>query len=541
MRKWVEYSRASLIWDILSAFLLISVMIINLAVRFRLRAFMLSAVVIMSMTLVSCGGGGGGSSTSGDPSTGPTIIDDKNPPAATLILSGTAATGAAIFPGHVSLKDSTGNDIDREADTDAEGHYEIDVTGLTPPFFLKIEFTDPVTKLPAELFSATNDPSGNANINELTHTAVLVAIAQAGGGVADPQVVFDNCADYADVMESHLDMAIESIMAFLAPVLEEFQAGDVNPLTDAFETNGLALDAVIHNGEIEISETGQLMFSLNDIPLGFANMEDLDDMMDDPDFGGLVCNRIEVIEVTDALIVVPAAVSGVGQIGPFCATLNLNVSSDGTGSLSYDFEEMYFAATAINPPSINNGVVTIRGSGTINGEATPHEFKASVKDGVTDKIGFEIDEIPSPVAAAGPIAITDGVGYTLSNGNVSGIGQTCLRATLNLDVSLTGGGSLRYDYEDNTIFEAVTIGAPTRQSSSGGTTVTIVGFGKLNGEAGHSFKATVKDGGMTAQWLHVAVNNGSDDAMGFEIDGVAAPVPSNGPLPLIGGSFTISE
>jgi hypothetical protein len=70
--------------------------------------------------LAGCGGGG-----------------SSAPPAAvTYSISGTAATGAALPGAAVTIKDSAG--VTRTGITTATGTYDIDVTGLTPPYLVKV-------------------------------------------------------------------------------------------------------------------------------------------------------------------------------------------------------------------------------------------------------------------------------------------------------------------------------------------------------------------------------------------------------------------
>jgi len=217
----------------------------------------------------------------------------------------------------------------------------------------------------------------------------------------------------------------------------------------------------------------------------------------------------------------------------------LNVNED---LLLYSYEDTFFQATSMAIISTNSGTAVVEGTGELNGEAG-HTFRATVKDGgysadwvhmqsvsmavnngSDDAMGFEIDGVAYPAPGAGPLSIIEGVGFTLTSGNVSGSGQTCPPATLNLNVLTDGGGSLRYGFKD-IFFEATSINAP---SISAGV-ATITGSGELNGEAGHTFTAAVED-------------NGCCDKMGFEIDGVASPVPVDGRMSLIGGAgFTVQE
>ncbi|RJQ14655.1 MAG: hypothetical protein C4560_11815 [Nitrospiraceae bacterium] len=116
------------------------------------------------------------------------------------------------------------------------------------------------------------------------------------------------------------------------------------------------------------------------------------------------------------LTIAGGSVSGIGQTCPFPATLALDValSSLETSTVTYDFQDAFFQSTSINTPVvISGGTATIRGSGSLNGEAG-HIFKAIVIDGSPDKMSMEIDGIPYPLGGSSlPLPLTGGAGYTI--------------------------------------------------------------------------------------------------------------------------------
>lgn len=84
--------------------------------------FAMIFLFLAALVIQSCGGGGS-SSTVPPPANGPT-------------LSGTAASGAAVASGAITVKDKNG--VTKSGTTDANGKYTIDVTGMAAPFLVKV-------------------------------------------------------------------------------------------------------------------------------------------------------------------------------------------------------------------------------------------------------------------------------------------------------------------------------------------------------------------------------------------------------------------
>ena len=86
----------------------------------KFNHLVLSSALISALSLTGCGGGGSSTTTGGGIST-PT-------------LSGIAAAGAPII-GTVTAKGALGNTISTLIE--ANGNYDVDVTGLTAPYRLR--------------------------------------------------------------------------------------------------------------------------------------------------------------------------------------------------------------------------------------------------------------------------------------------------------------------------------------------------------------------------------------------------------------------
>lgn len=129
-----------------------------------MRASRFLASIFIILLLSACGGGGGGNAGS-----------------ASTILKGTAATGAPITNGSVSIQDSLGKTL--TTTTDENGAYSIDVSSLTPPLVIKLEGNNSdASKF--SLYSAVEKINAGAqttaNVTPLTNATLLIATGQTG-------------------------------------------------------------------------------------------------------------------------------------------------------------------------------------------------------------------------------------------------------------------------------------------------------------------------------------------------------------------------
>jgi hypothetical protein len=116
------------------------------------------------MLIAACGGGGGGGGGS-----------------TASILKGTAATGAPIANGSVTVQDSVGKTL--TTTTDENGAYSVDVSSLAPPLLIKLE-GDNSDASKFSLYSAIDKVSTGAqttaNVTPLTNATILIATGQTG-------------------------------------------------------------------------------------------------------------------------------------------------------------------------------------------------------------------------------------------------------------------------------------------------------------------------------------------------------------------------
>lgn len=117
--------------------------------------------IAVSAVLVACGGGGGGTASTSTPST------PETPATASSVVTGTAASGAALANLVVTLKDSTNAAV--TATTSVSGVFTLDSSNLTPPFLLQV-----TTPGGIKLLSVSTDANKTATINITPLTDVVV-------------------------------------------------------------------------------------------------------------------------------------------------------------------------------------------------------------------------------------------------------------------------------------------------------------------------------------------------------------------------------
>lgn len=113
--------------------------------NYALLKLRVTFLMAMGLAVYGCGGGGGGSS--------------PPPSSSTSSLSGTAAKGAAIASATVTIKGANG--LMKTGTTASDGSYNINVSGLTAPYLVK------VVSGPTTLYSV-GEQTGTANVHPLT-------------------------------------------------------------------------------------------------------------------------------------------------------------------------------------------------------------------------------------------------------------------------------------------------------------------------------------------------------------------------------------
>lgn len=179
------------------------------------------AALAASALIAACGGGdddAGGNATPG---------------AATVALSGTAATGAAIANATVTAVDAAGATV--TATTGADGKFTIQVAEAAAPYALRI------TDAAGKVWYSYAPAAGTANITPLT----TLALAEAAGNrpLADVLAAWGTTRlDSAAVLE-----AAKKVNANLQAVMQAANVNyaSANIFADAFNADGTGLDAVL--------------------------------------------------------------------------------------------------------------------------------------------------------------------------------------------------------------------------------------------------------------------------------------------------------
>jgi len=185
------------------------------------------------VVLVGCSGSGGGAGA-GAPSSS--------------FVSGVAAAGAPII-GNAYLKDSA-NHVIGPVPIGADGSFLFDVTGLTPPFYLRVDGYVGSPSNSYSLFSVTTSSSGIANINPLTNAIV----AAAAGGI-DPASVYGDPVAHP-VTQANLDKAITDLQTILEAILTANNAQNLNPISSPFVANNTQLDKVFDQITVVVTTSG---------------------------------------------------------------------------------------------------------------------------------------------------------------------------------------------------------------------------------------------------------------------------------------------
>ena len=199
--------------------------------------FLLSATLIALLS--ACGGGGGGDDSTTPAATTPTTTTTPTTPtttSTTTILTGTAATGAALASAKITVKDSKG--ASKTATADANGNFSVDVTGMTAPLIIQAVSQDASKTLYA--ISQTIPESNVVNVTSITDS-----LAQASGSA--PSAVFaEPAAKLASVDFAKLKTAQDNLKTALDGYLKALGVSTTTDLvTSAFSANNSKVDALL--------------------------------------------------------------------------------------------------------------------------------------------------------------------------------------------------------------------------------------------------------------------------------------------------------
>jgi len=159
--------------------------------------------------------------------------------AATLLLAlsacgvgglGQTAAGQAqtdaLLAGSITLNDSSLPTQTRQAPMGDDGAYAVQVTGLVPPFLLRVGWTD--ASGARQLYGIADD-AGNVDVNGITDVAYWSACA----GEPEERLFADSSADRKRDASVKARAHVATLVAALAPLLERYGIADPSADRDA--------------------------------------------------------------------------------------------------------------------------------------------------------------------------------------------------------------------------------------------------------------------------------------------------------------------
>ncbi|WP_246545666.1 c-type cytochrome [Pelotalea chapellei] len=199
-------------------------------------------IFLSALTLGLSAGCSGGGSSSG---TGP---------AAAKVVTGVAASGAPINGTLISLKDSSPTPAQLSVVTASDGSYAFNTTGLTPPFLIKVSYTD--ASGPHNLYSLAND-NGITNVTPLT----TIVVAQATGSGNLDSFYNNHTSSELVSAASAIPKALGDLQTVLAPLMDQYGAKNFDVLHGQFSANSTGIDAMmdaitvtVANGAVTITD-----------------------------------------------------------------------------------------------------------------------------------------------------------------------------------------------------------------------------------------------------------------------------------------------
>jgi hypothetical protein len=209
----------------------------------RLSNILMVFPIIVAVVLSGCGGGGGGTT----------------PPSTTVRISGTAAAGAPVV-GYVSVSDSSTNPqpVKAHIPIEANGHYSVDVTGLTAPYaFLA---TGTVGGRSVSLYSAATSADVNGTINITPFTDII--IRNIAAGAVDTYI---NNRDFTGLTSSQLDAQRVALTNKLADALQAMGLSDsIDLLRATFNADNTGLDRFMDVVKVSTTSTTATITNIMD-------------------------------------------------------------------------------------------------------------------------------------------------------------------------------------------------------------------------------------------------------------------------------------
>jgi len=191
--------------------------------------------------------------------------------------SASAVQGAVVaeapVAAAVTLKDSSSPPRAAHTTADAGGHFSLDVSGLTPPFVLRAEWSD--GSGPGRMHTVAPG-GGTADVNPLTEVAVAAASRHEDAG----ESYDDDDAEEHHRTENRFLTVLTQLRTALAPLFELYGIG-ADPLADRAKLAALLRDVrfSVRQGTVTVTNraTGGVIFAgpLSDLGSGTFHPENL--------------------------------------------------------------------------------------------------------------------------------------------------------------------------------------------------------------------------------------------------------------------------
>ena len=262
---------------------------------------MVSSIVAWGILASGCG-------SSSDSTANPT----------TETLSGVAAAGAPLI-GQVTVKGAAGNT--KSAYIEADGSYEVDVTGLTAPYRLRAEGSVGGKTYKLHSYAESADVGGTVNITPFTDLIIANAAQQLA------ENFFDSSAT-VELDSAEVDAQEEALQAKLQDVFDALGVGTaIDLLNTSFSADHSGLDAALDI--IQIEQTSANIVTITNL---VENTTISDDILDTTDNSG-------VLDVSDA----SALTGAVTDTQAIVAVFNALSAAFADGLPSQSAIEDYFA------------------------------------------------------------------------------------------------------------------------------------------------------------------------------------------------------
>ncbi|MDF1644646.1 MAG: hypothetical protein P1U80_10720 [Pseudomonadales bacterium] len=222
-----------------------------------------SLALICSILLSACGGGGSGGGGTSTTSTS---------------LKGVAAAGAAIV-GTVTVKGSLDNT--KSALIEADGSYDVDVTGLTAPYRLRAVGTVGGKTYKLHSYAEASDLGNTVNITPFTDLIIANAAGQIAAAYFDEATPTDLDPAEIDDQEAALQVKLQSVFDAVGV------GAAINLLNSTFSADHSGLDAALDI--IRIEQTSSNIVTITNLIESTTISDDILDADDNSD----------VLEVTD--------------------------------------------------------------------------------------------------------------------------------------------------------------------------------------------------------------------------------------------------